>query len=413
MRLFRLEINRILKSRRTFILLAVVMLFSVCMAFLPISFEGINRPNDDGSITELDGLAAIQYKRDLYVATNGEVTSEKVKEALVTYQNCVKKYGSIDGEDFPLDVNIREIVPIRPLLKGISEAFADPITGMSVDLTEVNPNEVKEQYYEKCAKHLDDVMKNEQKNNLSAQQKAANLYAKVDKPFQLYAGMSKDVFDYIESYMLILILLSVAIVAPIFSNEYQTGADHILRATKYGRTRLAVTKILASCTILTVSFLLGMVVHLLILNQAFGTECLKTSFQMLFSIINLPNINLGQLQVVLVLVGLLSMLATVSCALFISAKCRDSLTALLISFVIVLLPIFSYPALGANWISCILPSAGIGMQNNFLYQLVNFNYMHIGEQSFWTPHIILVFTVIEIPVFLFLAVRAYCKHQVV
>ena len=77
-----------------------------------------------------------------------------------------------------------------------------------------------------------------------------------------------------------------------------------------------------------------------------------------------------------------------------------------------LMPLFAYTALGANWISSILPSAGIGMQNNFLYQLINFNYLHIGQMSFWTPHIILVSAAVEIPIFLFLAVRSYNKHQV-
>ena len=43
MRLFRLEIKRILKSRRTLIILALALLLSVAMAYLPISFEGINR----------------------------------------------------------------------------------------------------------------------------------------------------------------------------------------------------------------------------------------------------------------------------------------------------------------------------------------------------------------------------------
>ena len=146
--------------------------------------------------------------------------------------------------------------------------------------------------------------------------------------------------------------------------------------------------------------------------MAFGTECLKTSFQMLFSVINLSNINLGQLEIVLTLVGLVSMLASISCTLFLSAKCKDSLTALLVSLVIVLLPIFAYTALGASWISCILPSAGIGLQNNFLYQLANFNYLHIGGMSFWTPYVILISAVIEISIFLFLTVRTYCKHQV-
>lgn len=412
MRLFGLEVKRILKSRRTLILLSIAMLLSALMAYLPISFEGVNRPNEDGTVTELDGLAAIEYKRDLYAITQGEVTPEKVKEALITYQNCVKEYGSIDGEEFPLKVNIEKILPIRPLLKGVGEAFADPLTGIAADWMDIDPDAIDQSYYDKCAEHLNDVMRNEQRDYPTAQQKASEKYAQVDTPFYLYAGMSKDAFDYIEFYILFLAILCVAIVAPIFANEYQTGADSILRATKHGRIRLAVTKILASCTILVAVFILGMTVHLLILNMAFGTERLKTSLQMLFSIINLSNFNLGQLQIILVLAGLLSILATISCTLFLSAKCKDSLTVLLISIVMLLMPLFAYAALGANWISSILPSAGIGMQNNFLYQLINFNYLHIGQMSFWTPHIILVSAAIEIPVFLFLAVRSYCKHQV-
>lgn len=35
--------------------------------------------------------------------------------------------------------------------------------------------------------------------------------------------------------------------------------------------------------------------------------------------------------------------------------------------VVILIPIFSYTALDVNWISSVLPSAGIGMQNNLVY----------------------------------------------
>ena len=59
MRLFRLELKRILKSRRTLILLAIALLLSVAMAYLPISFEGINRPNEDGTVTELNLLRKV------------------------------------------------------------------------------------------------------------------------------------------------------------------------------------------------------------------------------------------------------------------------------------------------------------------------------------------------------------------
>lgn len=117
------------------------------------------------------------------------------------------------------------------------------------------------------------------------------------------------------------------------------------------------------------------------------------------------------MQIVISLVGLISVLACVYCTFFLSAKCKDTLTVLLIAIGIVLIPTFAYTALGVNWISAIFPSAGLGMQNNFLYQLINFNYLHIGGMSFWTPYTILISALIEIPVFLFLTVRTYCRHQ--
>ena len=108
MRLFRLELKRILKSRRTMILLVIALLLSAVMAYLPISFEGINRPNEDGTVTELDGLAAIEYKRGLYEASSGEVTPDRIKSALETYQSCVREYGPVEEDGFPLTVYIEK-----------------------------------------------------------------------------------------------------------------------------------------------------------------------------------------------------------------------------------------------------------------------------------------------------------------
>lgn len=411
MRLFRLEVKRIMKSRRTLTLLAVSLFMSVIMAYLPISYESINRPGEDGKVIELDGLPAIQFKRDYYKKTAGNITPEKLAEALRTYQSCVKEYGTLD--DVPLNVYIENIMAIRPMLKGLREAFADPKTGIGAELMDIAPDEVEQHFYERCASHLNHVMNLEQKDYPTAGQFAAGRYADVDQPFYLYSGMSRDAFDYITLYILVLSILCVAIAAPAFANEYQTGSDSILRCTKYGHMKLAVTRILSACCIFIVIFILGMSIHLFILNLAFGTDCLETSFQMLFSVINLPNINLGQLQIILALAGLLSVLATVSCTLFLSARCRDSLTVLLISIVVLFLPIFAYGALGDTWIGGVLPSAGIGMKNNFLYQLCDFNFLHVGEMSFWTPYVILVSAAVEIPLFLFFAVRSYCKHQVV
>ena len=412
MRLFRLEVKRIMKSHRTMALLAAALLMSVVMAYLPVSFESINRPGENGEVIELDGLPAIRFKRDYYEEAAGDVTPQKLAEALRTYQSYVKEYGTLN--DVPLDVYIENIMAIRPMLKGLTEAFADPKTGIGADLMDIDPDEVEQYFYEKCISHLDDVMNLEQKEYETAGQFAADRYAEVERPFYFHPGMSRDAFDYTTLYILVLAILCTAIAAPVFANEYQTGSDSILRCTKYGRMKLAASRILAAGCIFTVIFILGMSLHLLILDLSFGTDCLKASFQMLFSVINLPDMNLGQIQIVLVFAGLLSVLATVSFTLFLSARCKDSLTVLLISIVVLFLPIFAYSAFaGASWISTVLPSAGVGMQNNFLYQLYNFNFLHIGGASFWTPYVILFSAAGEIPVFLFLAVHSYCRHQVV
>lgn len=115
--------------------------------------------------------------------------------------------------------------------------------------------------------------------------------------------------------------------------------------------------------------------ELTITNLAFGAECMKTFMQMLLSVISLPAINLGQLQVVLAVGGLISLLATISFTLFLSAKCKDSISVILIAIVKCLLPIFTYSS-EANWLSFILPSAGIGMQNSLLYHLTGFNFAY-------------------------------------
>lgn len=411
MRIFCLEIKRVLKSRRTIVLLMIALIMSAFMGYFPASFEYVRYQDENGNIIVLEGIEAIAYKKDRRAVNNGEVTTEKIKEALETYQSLVNQYGDIDSESFPLDIYSEKIFPIRPLLHGLSEVFGNPETGMGADLMEINPNEIHN-FYEKCTERLNAIMKMEQKGHSTAQRKAIEKYSNVTIPFKLYGGYSRDAFDYIELYILLVVIICIAISAPIFSNEYQTGSDSILRCTKYGRAPLAMAKVMASFTIFIVVYLLCITVNLLVSNLLFGFECMETSFQMLYSIVSLSDFNLGHAQLVLALGGLLSLLATVSFTLFLSAKCKDALSALLISIVACLLPTFLYSALGANWISCILPSGGIGMQNNLLYQLIDFNYLHIGQMSFWTPYIILVAAVIEIPLFIFLTIRTYCRREV-
>ncbi len=414
MRIYRLELKRVLTSRRSIILLLIALFMSAVMAWLPVTFEDINQYGENGNkVAELNGLKAITYKKSLRSVNNGEVTPEKLKKALNTYQNAVSKYGedSIYSGDFPADIYMEKVFPVESLLGRLPEAFSDPKTGQATSLTNISMDKL-DSFYEQTMQHLKDIMKMEQKEYPTTQEQALQKYTEVKTPFQLYAGYSRDAFDYIELFIFILVILCTAAATPTFSNEYQSGSDSILRCTKHGRSRLAMVKIFAAFTVFSIAFVICISLHLLISNLAFGPECMKTSMQMLFSVICLPAINLGQLQIVLVAGGLISLLATISFTLFLSTKCKDSISVILTAIVMCLLPIFTYSA-GANWLTFILPSGGIGMQNSLLYQLTGFHFLHIGSISIWSPYVTIAAAAIEIPVFLFLTIRTYCKHQVV
>lgn len=413
MRIYLLEVKRVLKSRRSIILLLIALVMSAIMAWLPVMYEDINQFDQNGNkIAELNGLDAITYKKSLRSANNGEVTPEKLKKALTIYQSAVQPYGedSIYSGEFPTEIYIKKVFPVEFLLGKLPEAFSDPKTGQGTSLMEISPDKL-DGFYEQTVQHLEDIMQMEQKGHLAAQEQSLQKYTEVKTPFQFYPGYSRDAFDYIELFIFLLVILCTATATPTFSNEYQTGSDSILRCTKYGRSRLAIVKLLAALTIFTVAFIICISLHLLISNLAFGTECMKTSMQMLFSVISLPAFNLGQLQIALAIGGLLSLLAMISFTLFLSAKFKDSISVILIAIVMCLLPIFTYSA-GANWLTFILPSGGIGLQNSLLYQLTGVTYVHIGQASIWVPYVTVTAAIIEIPVFLFLAVRTYCKHEV-
>ena len=77
------------------------------MAYLPISFESINRPGDNGSVVELNGMEAIQFKREYRQDTYGDVTPQKIADALTNIPEiCSAIWQQV--EDMPLDVLYRK-----------------------------------------------------------------------------------------------------------------------------------------------------------------------------------------------------------------------------------------------------------------------------------------------------------------
>ena len=171
--------------------------------------------------------------------------------------------------------------------------------------------------------------------------------------------------------------------------------------------------LLALVLVFTIYYLICMGIEIRILNQAFGTESLKTSIQMVWYVTALVPLNVGEVQMVTVLGGLLSLLSGICFALFISARMRSAMVSMLFSLIVAILPTILYFAVGLSWLVFLWPSSGIGMQNSLMYQLLDTKFLTIGDRGIWVPWVIIAAAAVELVVFAVLSIRSYCKHQVV
>lgn len=413
MRLLKLELKRVFMTRSTLILLFAALLLSFLMAWLPTTFSSNSYTDTHGNTVKLTGLASIEYEKKLQAGIADTVTPRKVRQAVEQYQACLKKYGVENSYDLPEGVYQAEILPYAPLLHGVKEAFADPDTGIAPSVMEINPQDI-ERYYDVLENRIISLMKMEQKNNPEAQQKAVSMFDKVTKPYQLYPGYSTDAMDYQIILAFLITLFATVIAAPVFTSDYQTGADDILRCTKYGKAKFAITKIISALLICGITYSLCMVIYITVSNSLFGWECTKNSMQMLYSIVNLPDMNLLKLQCFVALSGLLSILAAVSLTLFLSSKFKNIIVSLSTSLLFCILPLILYlvlPAEIGEWIYSILPAGGVGLQTSILYAVIDFVYLHLGKMTLWLPYAMLGAYAVELPLFLSLTVYSYSVRK--
>ncbi len=143
----------------------------------------------------------------------------------------------------------------------------------------------------------------------------------------------------------IFLFLSFAIilmVAPVFSGEY-SGVDQIILSSRYGKTKCASAKIIASfVSAVFVTFLVA-ALNLLLAFLAYGTEGLDCSIlfaPMDFSEGYIPfNITCGTVLLYQILLAFMGAIGATGMTLIFSAVCKNQLAAFAISAVVYAIPI--------------------------------------------------------------------------
>ena len=239
--------------------------------------------------------------------------------------------------------------------------------------------------------------------------------AQIRTPFSYYPEITTDQLDYYEIYLFLVMIFFMVIITPAFATEYQTGSDQILRCTKHGKFRLAVTKIAVVFTLIFAVFAAGTAVFSIIMRLLYGAEVFKNPLQMLGYLYYIPAFTVGKMYKVMVAGALLSLVAVGSSTLFFSAKCKTVQSALICAFAGAFVPMVIFTISNSRNIldilRCIFPTSGLAFMNSLEGELLARNFVQIGSGYYWTPYIIAIAAGIWIPVCLVVTVVSYCKKE--
>lgn len=409
MRLFALELKRLLKSRRSLLVVCFMLAFTIFMAWVPTSFI----MSHDTAGNPLTGLDALAYDKNLEQGIAGTVTPEKVQQALTTYQEVFARYDAETTFDLPNEA-YGEINPIQQLLFDLGDLYPDE-NGQTQPWLDIDSDEVTS-YYETIPLRVESLAQTQYPDVPGVGNYFAALYAQVDTPFNYEPGADATTLDYLIMLSFVLLLCCALIAAPVFASDLQTGADDIQRCTKHGRARLALVRVFASlliCGMLT-SFCLAL--YWCISNSLYGWEVTDASAQMLslFGPLTPLPFDFGGLQILFSVLALLTILATVCAVLLLSSRLKNLVAATGCALLLCFLPVLVYmilPAAVVDWVNTFLPSTGVALQACTLYATRYYNILHLGDLICWTPIATSIAGAVELVLFAVLAVASYVRRH--
>ena len=406
MRLYYLEMKRLIRTKSVWILMIAMVVLAAVMAYVPVTFIRAYK-TDAGNVQAVTGVQAVKISKETRKDMEGEVTEEKIRQAIRVLNEMYQEYGSSFMEEVPADVYAEKIYPIMPVLNVIEQVLVPD----GKNLYNMEAFDVKEEdaatIYEKYREEIQGLIQNPE-----LVKEMQKISGSVKTPFTYESGMTLETVDYYTIYLFLVMFAFIVIASPVYAAEYQTGADDVIRCTKNGRVRIAVTKILVTFTLAVATFVASSLTFVAVLYILYGGSGFGTSIQMGY-VFYLPALTIGSMLKLQIAGGVLFTLATVSFVLFLSSKCKNVQTALISAFGIAILPMILNMAGNNNVLNimrCILPTGGFGLINGLQSELMARNFALVAGHYIWLPYILLVAAAVAVPVFVGLTIVSYCRR---
>lgn len=345
------ELKKIITRKSTLVsclVIFVLICFVMCANILQMGAHNAEANED------YTGLAAIEYERSQIEPYAGTLTPERIAEDIAHYNEVA--FASVAPEEL---VNLsRESASelleervsaadramlshpyYRFLLSPWSTREASPYqTAADMVVNGVDPASFYEALNAQGSGQLDACL--EGYTSVSLTQIEYDFWqAKIDEiatPFSYgYVGGWDDILNCVGFLTFAMVAICIAL-TPVFTGEYAARTDAVLLATRHGRGRLVVAKVIAAVGFATIYFLLSAGVVVGISLMCFGAGGAELPIQVLVPT-SPYNVTASQAVWIAVGLGYLIMLGFAGLTLLLSARMRSQIAIFAITVCLLLI----------------------------------------------------------------------------
>lgn len=402
MELFLSEHKKLWHRMSTRISVFLCFTYTVIFGFI-LSFQwfGFGSWNTDTSGNHFDGYKVIRDSQKYSLAFGGELTDESLQQMVRDYQQMGAADMDSDAEKAKTDRSI-----INSWLRTLYPELQDTEIVYKTMMSYVVPEELTG-FYERRQKAIEDFLEN---NNQTGGEKEylLRMESNVEEPFRYEwtEGWSQLLGSMIADLGIVMALFLAIVLSPIFAGEWRDNTGSLLLTTKNGWEKIAFAKI---CTGLSFTAELFSILFAgCVMSQIFfmGTTGWNMPIQVIKPIAVAP-LNMLQAEIYEYTFAFLGALGFAGVVMFISAKIKSNVLALLFSLTVVYGPmaIAEYLPYGAQKALDLIPLAGSGTD------IFRTNTFHICGKYIWSPYLLITVPVLIGILCLPFAVKGWSKRM--
>lgn len=320
--MLKLELKRIFSKKINVLALAVAMILAVIFS----GFAVTNNRYVDESGNVNTGVTAARKLTANKRPWKGTLTEEHLKKVMA--QNC-EAHEQYSEEEMNANYGtiLQPIADIRDFMISVLTLDSDYDESVLNQMTDENVQNFYDIYQSNMKKMAEEYGKTD-----AQKQYLEKKYSEIKMPLKYEPfGSWSIMIMYAETYSIILAIVVGFICAGIFADDFQTKADAVFFAAKYGRTKAVRTKIVAGLITTTVIYWTGIALLSLISFGIMGISGAGTPYQM-EQAYSIYVMTYGQYYLLTVVCGYIASLLAAALSMLVAAKMHTISVAVCIPF---------------------------------------------------------------------------------